>query len=63
MGTVKVGKAKVKHRFTAKVRGEKYSIILHELPGRGKLDKKTIRAAVKKVRDSRINKEKVGHSE
>jgi hypothetical protein len=34
-------------------------LILHRLPGKGKIDRKLIRAAVIKVRDERLAREKV----
>ena len=38
--------------------GKKFRLILHKLPGKGKIDPKLIEAAVIKVRDERLAREK-----
>jgi hypothetical protein len=38
--------------------GQPFPLILHRLPGKGKIDPKVIRAAVIKVRDERLARER-----
>jgi hypothetical protein len=40
------------------ITGKKFRLILHKLPGKGKIDPKLIEAAIVKVRDERLAREK-----
>jgi hypothetical protein len=45
------------------ITGERFRLILHRLPGKGKIDPKVIREAVIKVRDERLAREQAAKSE